>query len=298
MVSLEPPRAVRTVIDDREARPTMKILDTLRAKRAAGQAVLATNFYNLETLLAVMRAAKAVGEPVILQTSPSTLQYTGLPMAVAMARAAAVQEGVTAYLHLDHCNDLALIRACLEAGYDSVMIDASEQQYEANVRATRVVVEMAHAMGVAVEAELGTVPKLGQAAATVDGLTLPDDARRFVGETGVDSLAVAIGTAHGFYKQEPKLDLARLEAIRAAVDVPLVLHGGSGVSPAQWQDAIRRGIAKINFATEIKDAFTRTVKASMSTSDEIDLRKTFPPAMAVVTELVAEKIRVCAMKSR
>ncbi len=275
----------------------MTMVDTLRAKRAAGQAVLAANFYNAETLLAVLRAAKSVGEPIILQTSPSTLQYTGLPMAVAMARAAAAQEGVTALLHLDHCNDLALIRACLDAGYDSVMIDASEQQFDANVAAVRAVVALAHAKGVAVEAELGTVPKLGEAAATVDGLTVPEDARRFVEATGIDSLAVAIGTAHGFYKQEPKLDLNRLEAIRAVVDVPLVLHGGSGVSPGQWRDAIRRGIAKINFATEIKDTFTRAVKQTMSTSEEIDLRKTFPPAMAAVTALVSEKIRVCAMKT-
>jgi len=274
----------------------MRFIESLRAHRDAGRALLAANFYNAETLLAVLRAVKQTRSEIILQTSPSTLEYLGVDVAVAMARSAARQEGVRAWLHLDHATDSRQIEACIAAGYDSVMIDASECSFDENVERTRAVVGAAHAAGVAVEAELGYVPKLGQADVTEAGLTDPAEAQRFVAETGVDLLAVAIGSAHGFYKKEPRLDIPRLEAIRKLVNVPLVLHGGSGIPPAQWQAAIARGVAKINFATEIKDTFTRNVKRVLTTSDEIDLRKTFPPAADAVTKLVAEKIRVCQMR--
>lgn len=274
----------------------MRFLDSLRAHRDSQRALLAANFYNAETLLAVLRAAKTMDAEIILQTSPSTIEYLGgVPLTVVMARAAAKQMGVCAWLHLDHAMDPALIDACIDAGYDSVMIDASEYDFATNVKRTREVVARAHTKGVAVEAELGYVPKLGQADVTEDGFTSPAEAARFVEATGVDLLAVAIGTAHGFYKKKPKLDYERLSAIRAVVGVPLVLHGGSGIEPEAWQEAVRRGIAKINFATEIKDTFSRAVKKTMANGTEIDLRKTFPPAMEAVTELVAGKIGVCQM---
>ncbi len=274
----------------------MSFRDSLQAYREAGHALLAANFYNAETLLAVLRAARQAEAEIILQTSPSTLSYLGIELAVAMARAAAKENGVTAWLHLDHATDLALIRRCIEAGYDSVMIDASDQDWETNVSRTRQVVALAHPAGVAVEAELGYVPKLGEAEAAEAGLTTPEEARRFVEATDVDLLAVAIGNAHGFYKRPPSLDLTRLTAIHAAIDTPLVLHGGSGLSAAQWQETIRRGMVKINFATEIKDVFVHAIKAALEANDEIDLRKTFPVGMEAVTRLVAAKIRVCHME--
>ena len=274
----------------------MPFLDSLRRHRDAGHALLAANFYNAETLLAVLRAARATSGEIILQTSPSTIEYLGgVTLTAAMARAAAQQLDVTAWLHLDHAADAKLIEACVAERYDSVMIDASESDFATNVRRTRETVALAHARGVAVEAELGYVPKLGQTGVTEAGLTTPAQAAEFAAATGVDLLAVAIGTAHGFYKKPPKLDYERLSAIRKLVDAPLVLHGGSGVDPEAWQEAIRRGIAKINFATEIKDTFTRAVKQTLVAGDEIDLRKTFPPAMQAVTDLVAAKIQVCQM---
>jgi fructose-bisphosphate aldolase class II/tagatose 1,6-diphosphate aldolase GatY/KbaY len=273
----------------------MKFLGSLQSHRCAGKAMLAANFYNVETLMAVLEAARRVGVEVILQTSPATLRYLGgAKLAAAMARAAADQANVTAWLHLDHATDPAMIRACIDAGYDSVMIDASEQPFAANVEITRPVVQQAHARGVAVEAELGYIPKLGQRDASEAGYTSPDDAAQFVKQTNVDLLAVAIGTAHGFYKKQPRLDLDRLAAIRRAVNTPLVLHGGSGLSPQQWRDCIARGIVKINFATEIKDAFMSELRRAMTQSDQIDLRKVFPPASTAVVQLVSEKLRICA----
>jgi fructose-bisphosphate aldolase class II/tagatose 1,6-diphosphate aldolase GatY/KbaY len=273
----------------------MKLVERLRQSREKGQALLAANFYNAETLLAVLHAAQRTGSAVILQTSPSTIDYLGLGQAYAMARAASSELGVETYLHLDHAGDLSLVRRCIELGYDSVMIDASEESFDANVEKTKRGVAWARAHGKTVEAELGYVPKLGQKEVTADRFTTPEEAAGFVSATGVDLLAVAIGSAHGFYKETPHLDFERLAAIRRVVDAPLVLHGSSGLSAADFRSAIKNGIAKINFATEIKDTFTRALKRSLVEKDEIDLRKSFPPAMAVVTDLVAEKMTICAM---
>jgi fructose-bisphosphate aldolase class II/tagatose 1,6-diphosphate aldolase GatY/KbaY len=272
----------------------MRYLETLRAARDEGKALLATNFYNFETLAAVVQAAKDYRAPIILQTSPSTLTYLGgAKVAAAMARSVAAGAGITAFLHLDHATDPGLVTACIDAQYDSVMIDASEQDYEANLKLTREVVTWARPARIAVEAELGYIPKLGQRDVSDDTYTNPQQAAAFAAATGVDTLAVAIGTAHGFYAKSPRLDVERLSAIRSAVDIPLVLHGGSGLPEETFKDVIRRGIVKINFATEIKDMFVRTMKGELMKSEEIDLRKISPPAIAAVTGLVAGKLRAC-----
>jgi fructose-bisphosphate aldolase class II/tagatose 1,6-diphosphate aldolase GatY/KbaY len=271
----------------------MGVVRELERARQNGRAVLAANFYNAETLLAVLKAAKKTGSPVILQTSPSTLSYLGVEPACAMACAAARELGVRAYVHLDHATDLDLVRRCLAMGYDSVMLDASEADFATNVAKTREAVAMAHGSGKAVEAELGYVPKLGQSTATAVDFTTPEQAAAFVEATGVDLLAVAIGSAHGFYKEAPRLDYERLSDIRKAVDAPLVLHGSSGLGDDQLRRAIERGICKINFATEIKDTFMRTLKRSLAASDEIDLRRAFPPAIEAAADLVAAKMCVC-----
>ncbi len=275
----------------------MNLVESLKMHRARGQALLAANFYNAETLFAILRAAKACESEIILQTSPSTLQYLGPATAVALARAASEERRVKTWLHLDHATDPDLIQTCIDLGYDSVMIDASECPFEQNVAQTRRIVESAHRSGVVVEAELGYVPKLGQTEAEGSQLTSPEDACRFVAETGVDLLAVAIGTAHGFYKSKPKIDFERLHAIRALVDAPLVLHGGSDIAGADWQRAISLGIVKINFATEIKHAFMSSLQEELAQNDEIDLRKVFPVAINTASKLVESKIRICQMES-
>ncbi len=271
----------------------MRLADVLADCRARRRALLATNFYNVETLRAVLTAARATGSEVILQASPSTIDYLGLEVTVALARAAAKQEGVRAWLHLDHATDPALARRCVDAGFDSVMIDASERPFAENVRLTAALVAHAHAAGVLVEAELGYVPKLGQSDDR-SGFTAPDQARIFARDTGVDLLAVAIGNVHGFYRREPALDLARLAAIHAEVAVPLVLHGGSGLSADDWRAVIARGVCKVNLATEIKDAFMRTLKDTLAASDDIDLRRIFPRATAAASTLVEAKLRILA----
>lgn len=258
-----------------------------------GGALLATNFYNYETLAGVLEAAARSGQSIILQTSPGTTSYLGVKMAASMARAGLEQFGVKGWLHLDHAMSYDLIKECLDAGYDSVMIDASEDSFEKNVEISAKVVELAKSYNANVEAELGYVAKLGQSLKS-DGFTDPEEARSFVEQTGVHALAVAIGSAHGFYKQEPNLDLDRLQNIYKVTNAALVLHGGSGIPANQIQEGIRRGIRKINLATEIKNIFMKTLQNELADTEEIDLRTIFPAATRKVTELVQDKLVMIA----
>lgn len=253
--------------------------------------LLATNFYNLETLQGVLKAASELKQPLILQLTSSSITYMGLNTAVNSARTALKDYGVEGWLHLDHGDSVELAQACLDAGFDSVMIDGSELPFEENVKLTKEVVKRAAAYNANVEAELGYVAKLGQSHAH-NGFTQVEEAETFVEETGVDALAIAIGTAHGFYKEEPKLQFELLEAIHARISSILVLHGGSGVPEEQLRKAISLGICKVNLATEIKNIFMKTLKAVLDDNTEIDLRKVFPPATNSVTELVKEKLRI------
>jgi fructose-bisphosphate aldolase class II len=276
--------------------PSRRLLD---AARDAGRAVAALNFYNAETIVAHARAANDCRASIILQTTESTIAYLGLGMAVAMARAAADAVEMPVALHLDHGGSYDLAARCVDAGYSSVMIDGSTLPFDENCALTRRVVEMAHAAGVSVEGELGRVAHNDDAPTEPEAtLTRPEDAARFVEATGVDALAVAVGTAHGFYRGEVRIDFDRLRRIgEAAPGAALVLHGGSGVPDALLREAVRCGIRKINFGTELKNAFTTAVKTSLAGTDEIDLRKTFAPAVAAVRELSASKIRVCGADS-
>ncbi len=268
----------------------MTVKELLKQCQQNRTAVLATNFYNFETLTAVMQAAQKMQAPVLLQLTRSSIDYMGLRQAVGMGRRALADYGIEGWIHLDHGGSIELVERCLDAGFDSVMIDASERPFEENVAITRRVVELAHPYGVNVEAELGYVAKLGQTQG--GGFTTPAEAARFVDQTGVDALAVAIGSAHGFYKEPPRLDIARLAQIHSATDVVLVLHGSSGIPHTMVQEAVANGIAKVNLATEIKDTFMRALKGVLLQSDEIDLRKVFPKAVAPVVEMLCEKYRM------
>jgi len=269
----------------------MRLQNKLNELRNKPVALLATNFYNLETLQGVLMAAAECNSPIILQLTRSSIEYMGLTMAYKMARTAIEQTGVESWIHLDHGDSIELVRKCLEAGFDSVMIDASEKPFRENIAITRRVVELAKKYDACVEAELGYVAKLGQSSEKT-GFTEPEEAHEFVRETGVNSLAVAIGTAHGFYKREPELDLDRLGHIHNLTGAALVLHGSSGVPHEILVKAIRRGICKVNLATEIKNIFMKTLKEKLSHEDEIDLRKVFPVATLAVTSLVIEKLKV------
>lgn len=267
----------------------MTIKEQLTYNKEHGHATLATNFYNYETLRAVLTAAKEADVSIILQLSESSIHYMGLQIAKKMAEVATAETGVKAWLHLDHGSDVDLVKRCIDAGFDSVMIDASEKPIEENIAITGEIVKYAEKYGVHVEAELGYVAKLGQD--QILTYTDPEEARYFVEKTGIDALAVAVGSAHGFYKEPPKLQLDLIREINEAVPAALVLHGSSGIPDDQIVKAVQNGIAKINLATELKDMFMRTLKETLLNTDEIDLRKVFPVATNAVKVLVGEKLR-------
>jgi len=229
----------------------MKLQDKLIQLRNEKKAILAANFYNFETLSGILQAASNHKLPVILQLSESSIRYMGLPIASAMAKAAIREYGVEAWLHLDHGCSAEMAQSCLDAGFDSVMIDASEKSFEENIKLTSRVVEIATRYNASVEAELGFVAKLGQKQHKHQ-FTQPEDAARFVESTHVSALAIAIGSAHGFYKHAPKLDIELLSRINNTIATPLVLHGSSGIPDDMLREAIANGICKINLATEIK----------------------------------------------
>lgn len=267
----------------------MKIRDKLLELKRSRKAILATNFYNLETLKGILQAASEVHLPVILQLSRSSIEYIGLEMAVDIARRGLEDFQVEGWLHLDHGDNINLIKRCLNAGFDSVMIDASENNFDKNVLLTSQVVDIAKKYGANVEAELGYVAKLGQKQEG-KSFTQPEEASKFVELTGIDALAVAIGSVHGFYKKKPNLRIDILTQIQEVTPAVLVLHGSSGIPPEMLKDAVNHGISKVNLATEIKDAFMKTLKSHLVTTEEIDLRKVFPVAIKSVADLVRNKL--------
>jgi ketose-bisphosphate aldolase len=260
-----------------------------------GAAIAALNFYNAETLIAHVRAANALNASIILQTTEATINYLGLPLILGMAEAAAAELKQPIALHLDHGSSYEAAAKCIDAGYTSVMIDGSKLPFDENCALTRRVVDLAHGAGVSVEGELGHVGQNSDYEDPTKTFTRPEDAARFVAEARVDALAVAVGTAHGFYKGAVRIDFERLKEISDKIpDTPLVLHGGSGVSAELLRQAIACGIRKINFGTELKNAFTQAVKNSLSSSDDIDLRRTFQPAIAAVENISRSKIMICS----
>jgi len=271
----------------------MNLIEKYEHCKNEGSALIAANFYNLETLKGLLLAASELKSPIILQLSKSSIDYMGLHTAVGLAKAAIKEYNVQSWLHLDHGNSFELVRDCLEAGFDSVMIDGSELPFDENVKLTSKVVQLAQNYNVPVEAELGYIAKLGQDQDAGDKFTKSEEAKLFVEKTNVNSLAISIGTAHGFYKEVPKIDFNRLIEIKKAIpNTALVLHGSSGIPHSDLEKAIKLGINKINVATEFKDVFMRSLKNILIASDNIDLRQTFPEAIKKVTELAKTKLKL------
>lgn len=272
----------------------------LRDARQKGYALGAFNVENAEMMLAVINAAEELKAPVILQTTSSTLNYLPPAMFSSMAQSLAQKAGIPIVLHLDHGNSFDLVKTCIASGYTSVMIDGSALPYEENVAMTKQICQYAADHGVSVEAELGIVGgKEDYTVAEGGQYTDPHQAADFVRRTGVDSLAIAIGTAHGFYKTAPVLDLARITLTYQVMDTPLVLHGGSGIPDDLVGQAVALGMTKVNFATELRDAYTKAVRACLlANPTAFDPKKFGVPAMAAVKALVMSKIRLCKSEGK
>lgn len=268
--------------------------------QAGRYAVGAFNVENMEMVQAVVAAAEELRAPVMIQTTPGTVRYGSLALYAANVRAAAERATVPVAIHLDHGESFDMAVQALVSGYTSVMIDGSHEPFEQNIDLTARVVAVAKPNGIPVEAELG---KVGGKEDDLDGgdggYTVPAEALEFVRRTGVSSLAVAIGTAHGMYAGTPKLDVERLRQIRALVDIPLVLHGASGLTDEQVRECVREGVCKVNFATELRIAFSDGVKQVLrDTPDVFDPKKYGAAGRERVKRLVMDRMRVCGCDGR
>jgi fructose-bisphosphate aldolase class II len=293
--------------------------ELLHRAKQEGYAIGAFNINNMEILQAIVSAAEAEKSPVIIAVSEGAIQYAGLRYIVSMVRAASEEASIPLSLHLDHGKDLEVIRSVIEGGFTSVMIDGSHLDFMENISVTKKVVEMAKEKGISVEGELGRLKGIEDKVAVSEReafLTDPSEAEEFVEKTGVDALAVAIGTSHGAYKfkGEPRLDFARLEAIAKRVKVPLVLHGASGVPPQVLekaerfgaklpgakgipdeaiQKAIALGICKINIDTDLRLSFIGAIREVLMTKpEEFDPRKILGPGREAIKQTVRAKMRL------
>lgn len=274
----------------------------LRQAQQQGYAVPAFNIHNLETIQVVAETAAEMQSPVIMAGTTGTYQYAGVEYLVAICQQAAKKYNLPFALHLDHHEVLTDIEFKVKSGVRSVMIDASHLPFEDNIAKVCGVVRTCHRYDVSVEAELG---RLGGREdniivdATGSIFTDPDRAFDYVQRTGIDSLAVAIGSAHGLYQGEPQLDFVRLAQIRRKVDIPLVLHGASGIPEPLLRQSIELGICKVNVATELKIAFSDAVKAFfVENPASSDPREYMEPGKRAMRAVVADKIRMCGSAGR
>lgn len=266
----------------------------IKAKRE-GYAIPAFNVDNLESVLGVLNAVSLLSKPVIIQTIPRTLKYGGIATYSALVKAN-YKGGADIAIHLDHGGDLQVCKDCIDAGYTSVMIDGSMLEFDKNVELTKQVVDMAHASGVCVEAELGTIGGKEETEGQIK-YTEVDEAAKFVEMTGVDSLAIGVGTAHGVYKGTPHIAIDRIKEIADVVDIPLVLHGASGLSDEVITDCIKAGISKINFATHLRQAFTKGLKEGLASGGATYDPKTYLPyAIKAVQDVATDIIKLCQPK--
>lgn len=243
----------------------VKISEILKEAQAGKYAVTAFDTFNYETINWVINAAAELKTPAIVMLVDEMADYIPAAAFAAIARTLAEKSDYPVGMMLDHGHSFSYAMECLKAGFTSIMVDFSAYDFEENVKMTKEIVKVAHAMGVDVEAELGHVGNAGNLEDFADdsGYTSPELAKQFVEMTECDVLAIAFGSAHGNYVKEPSLDMERLDAIRRVVDIPLVLHGGTGIPDSQIKEAIRRGICKLNVGTGYDQAIYNRLKENM-----------------------------------
>jgi fructose-bisphosphate aldolase class II len=258
-------------------------------------AVGAFNANNMEMVQAIVEAATEERAPVILQVSQGAIRYAGLPFAAGLVKIAAANTDIPVALHLDHGTDFDQNVRCLREGFTSLMFDGSSLPLEENIRISKRVTEIAHYCGIPVETELGKVLKRGVTPEEVkEAMAKPEEAKRFIEETNADSLAVAVGSIHALLSKTANLDIERLEEIHQAIpEIPLVLHGSSGVTEESVIESLDHGIAKVNVATYLSQAFTYAMFDHLKANPNVeDPRVHLVPAREAAKERVREKIRL------
>ncbi|MCG8478865.1 MAG: class II fructose-bisphosphate aldolase [Spirochaetales bacterium] len=277
--------------------------ELLRRAREEGSAVIAVNVSNMESIKGVLDAASSERRPVILQIAPIQLREQSMQLAEFVAVARAIGRFYTApyALHLDHATALEEVEEAVEAGFDSVMYDGSALPFEENLHATRRSRALCDRRGVTLEAELGSLGGEEGGRDTADGgeeppYTDPVQAREFVASSGVDALAVAIGNRHGSYHGPAALRIDILDLIGRAARIPLVLHGASGIDDDQLRRCIERGIAKVNYYTDIDRAFMRGLRDALGSGDEPPMMRAVESGRLALREAVRGRIAACAAR--
>ncbi len=271
--------------------------EILEGTREGKYAVGGFNFNSYEDAQGIINGAAAKNSPVILMASMGACKYIGLHQTVGMVKGMAQEVDIPVCLHLDHATDLDFIKEAIKAGFSSVMIDASAEEYEDNIRISKEIVDFAKDYHCSVEAELGKVGGKEENIVVDDRsatFTDPKDVKDYVAKTGIDALAIAFGSVHGFYKSEPKLDFERLEAITKETDCPLVLHGGTGIPVEDFKKCVEIGISKINVGTEFKKTYTDTLRKMCAElpETEVDPRKYMTPVKEACAEVVKGKVDI------
>lgn len=274
----------------------VNVKEMLIKAREGGYAVGAFNTINLETTRAILEAAQEAKSPVVIQLTEKTMDYAGGRAMYHLIRTVSecYMPEIPIAIHLDHGKSFEIVQRAVEIGFGSVMYDGSRRNYVDNVSITKKVVDFCHSKGVMVQAELGNVPYLGELSMEdIDWekyMTDPDQAQSFVNETGIDVLAVAIGNAHGFFRERSVPDYDRLQLIAQKVDVPLVMHGASDWDSGRVKEVIQRGVSCFNVDTSSRIAFISNLKQSLENADETDLRKILGSARDAVKQSVHKKI--------
>lgn len=264
----------------------------------------AFNTVNLETTMGIIAAAEELQVPVIIEASEGAFKYAGLETLYEIISTLAAKSTAPIVLHMDHGKDMVQLKRGIELGFSSVMIDHSNLSFEQNVADTKAMVAFAHSRGVWVQGEIGRIKGTEDWLAVADNealLTTPEEASKFYKLTGVDTLATAVGTIHGVVKMRQvtaHIDIRRIQQIHAAVPVPLVLHGASGVPDKVMQEAIASGIAIVNIDTELRIGFTEQLRKYLHDNPmEVDLRKYMHPAIDGIKEAVKQKLKVLGTKN-
>lgn len=274
----------------------LTLKEILKNTRKNKFAVGSFNIHCLEMVPSMVKAAKAKNSPIILQISPTICKYIGAALLCSVVKELANENDVNVTLHLDHTKDFPTIKKAIDNGFSSVMIDASALSLEENIKKTKEVVNYAKQHGVSVEAELGTIGGTEDGVALNDGkvrYTSPEDAVRFVKETGIDALAIGFGTSHGQWKSKAKLDFNVLKNIHDVIDIPLVLHGGTGVSVEDLKKCILGGISKVNIGTELNVAWVKDAKEHLNKADLADsCRDLVIPSNDAVQKVIENKIDI------
>ena len=281
--------------------PVVNLKEVLNKAKKNDYAVGAFNVHNLEFVEGTMRAAEEMSSPVIIGIATISIDYAGLEPLAAITRSNAEKSKIPTVIHLDHGDDIELVRRCIQLGFSSVMYDGSKYPIDENIKRTQEIVKIAHDENISVEGEIGIVG--GFEALDVGDIsneqlqelyTRPEDAKRFVAETGVDALAVAVGTVHGMPMQNAKIDFQRLKEINAAVDVPLVFHGCTGLKNEDYQKAIGLGVKKFNVGTRLMIEFKQALQKAFESSE-----KTLFSCLQEGTEAIsaAVKDRITVLKS-